>query len=156
MQKQQAKTGAYGALELLMEDHQKMRGLLERIRVSADQHEKLIFFEHLKHEVALHFSAEEMVLYPAVSEYDDLGEFVEDAYEEHLEINDLIDEISDAEDNGETMEEDFEELAESIECHVEREEDEFFVKARKTLPSFELQRLAGLIEEVKRQGSKAA
>ncbi|OFZ21545.1 MAG: hypothetical protein A2X94_05420 [Bdellovibrionales bacterium GWB1_55_8] len=138
------------ALEILRNDHQKIRNLFILIREAESREEKRDIFDKIKDEFDMHSHVEETVLYPELSDYENVKELLEDAYEEHQEITDLLEEIdeTDVEDEA-MMDDDIEELIDNVEYHVAKEENELFPKVRQVMTPEDLERLAHHISDAR-------
>lgn len=131
---QSANQQANDAIELLIEDHEKVKAkfaeyeeLGERAFASKKKLATEICLELTKHTIA-----EEEIFYPAFrtalkSEID----LVEEAVVEHAAAKDLIAQIMSMEADEELFDAKVKVLSEQIEHHVKEEEEEMFPKARK-------------------------
>jgi iron-sulfur cluster repair protein YtfE (RIC family) len=81
------------ALELLKQDHQKVKDLFQQAEdAEGDDLEKIC--EQIKTELEMHAHIEETIFYPAMEKYDDLKEMVQESREEHQEIKTLLAEMA--------------------------------------------------------------
>jgi len=64
------------ALELLKEDHLKVKELFEEIEGTEDEKEKKEIFEDIKSELEMHAHIEETLFYPAMEEHSELKDMV--------------------------------------------------------------------------------
>ena len=143
------------ALEILKSDHHKVRNLFELIRRSDSAEEKRDIFDRIKDELDLHSHLEETIFYPALADYDEVKELLEDSYEEHQEITDLLEEIDETDDEdeeaqggqGSMFDDDIEELIDNVEYHVNKEEAELFPIVRRILSQADLDRLGALLSD---------
>jgi hypothetical protein len=78
------------ALELLHEDHEKVKELFEEIQETEEQREKESLFEEISSELETHARIEETVFYPAMKEHDELKEMVLESLEEHKQIKTML------------------------------------------------------------------
>jgi hemerythrin superfamily protein len=69
------------ALDLLTEDHQKVRQLFEQAQQIRDNDQKKELFDQIDTELAVHAEIEETIFYPALEEQDELKELVREARE---------------------------------------------------------------------------
>ena len=60
------------ALDLLIEDHQKVRQLFQQVQQIRDNDEKKELFDQIDTELAVHAEIEETIFYPALEEHDEL------------------------------------------------------------------------------------
>ena len=129
------------ALDLLTEDHQKVKKLFEQAQQVRDNQEKKELFDQIDTQLAVHAEIEETIFYPALEEHDQLKEMVREARQEHEEVEQLLLEIEDLA----TEETDFTSalagLHETVEHHVAEEEGEMFPKIREIFDKEALERL---------------
>ena len=137
------------ALEVLKQDHQKVKGLFQEMRKATDQSGRTELFDKIGTDLEIHAHIEETIFYPAVERHEELKDMVAEALEEHQEAKDLLDELeqlgSESPDFGSKMQE----LMEAVEHHVEEEEGELFPKIREVFPEDELERLGQELESTK-------
>jgi hypothetical protein len=136
------------ALELLKQDHHKVKNLFEQAEnTEGSELEKIC--EQIKTELELHAHIEETVFYPAMEKYDELKDMVQESREEHQEIKTLLQEIS---SDDEELESKLEELMETVEHHAEDEEEgEMFPKILEIVDKQELERLGEQLQTAKTQ-----
>jgi Hemerythrin HHE cation binding domain len=136
------------ALELLKQDHQKVKDLFEQAEAAeGDELEKIC--AQIKNELEMHSHIEETIFYPAMEKYDELKDMVEESREEHQEIKNLLEEMSSDEDELESKRE---ELMETVEHHAEDEEEgEMFPKIRELVEAQELQKIGEQLQAAKGQ-----
>ena len=131
-------------LDRLHEDHEKVSGLIAKLKSSGDSAEKTRkdLCEKIKDELQAHTEFEEEVFYPAVREQSKSAEQqVTQAIEEHDEVERILLQIEELEPTSAEFIGLVEELEESIEAHVRREEDEIFPMAKKALNDEESERM---------------
>lgn len=138
------------AVKLLMEDHRRVEDLIARFESLHERAAKVKIVQELSQELNLHAQEEETIFYPAFrSAAKDEG-MVQHALEEHQEVKDLLnsltDELSDQELTSKIME-----LKQLLQDHVQEEEEEMFPKAREALGDSELERLGDRIDQSKPQ-----
>lgn len=120
--------------ERLIEDHNKQRGLLGGVgETSGDTEERRRLFAELKIELEAHANAEEQVFYAALLAEPDGQEKARHSIVEHDEMNDLIAELEDIDMSAGAWLNKFKDLRHRVEHHVDEEEEEVFVRARKLL-----------------------
>jgi len=139
------------AFTLLKDDHKKVAGILEKIDGTTERAAKgrEELFSQLKNELDVHTRIEETILYPALEEYEETRDIALEAYEEHAIVKQLLDELESAPKDDETWTAKFTVLKENIENHVEEEEGEMFVKARKVLSEDEIAALGERLQKAK-------
>lgn len=145
------------AIDLLKQDHDKVKQLFQRFESSDDESLHRRLFEEIKTELQTHSHIEEAVFYPAVEEKDDeLNEMVQEAYDEHAEVSDLLEEIDELNKGGSELRPKVIELKDIVEHHVQEEENEMFPKVRQAMGEEELSRMGQELAAEKRTSSSAA
>ena len=131
------------AIQLLMDDHRKVKTLLEQIESTTERGVKTRteLFAQIKQELRVHEIIEEEIFYPALKEHPKATEIVLEGYEEHHVVDLLMGELSELPVDDETWGAKAKVMKENIEHHVEEEEGEMFEKARQVFDAEELTRL---------------
>ena len=80
------------ALEILKQDHQKVKELFQEAR-RGEQNKRKDIFDKIDTELEIHAHIEETVFYPALEEHEELKDMVAEALEEHQEVKTLLEEI---------------------------------------------------------------
>lgn len=151
---------AKSALELLKEDHRKVKDLLSELVQTTTRAEKKrrTLLEKIEQELHIHTHIEEEIFYPAFKESgnSEISKMYFEALEEHRAVDELV--LPDLRKTSPTSEKfsgRAKVLKELVEHHVEEEEKEMFKKAQKTMSKEELtelgQRLAERKHELQRQ-----
>ncbi|HLE01800.1 MAG TPA: hemerythrin domain-containing protein [Bdellovibrionota bacterium] len=140
------------ALQLLRTDHEKIRALFNDIRHADSKELKREIFDRIKDDLDLHAHIEETVFYPAFADRDEFEEIIDESYDEHQEMTDLLEEIDETDIDDETLfDDDIEELAENFEYHVSKEEAEFFPIVGRALTKSQLEDLGRLLDEARQK-----
>jgi len=144
------------AIELLKQDHEKVRGLLRQLEKAAtdDAADAEPLLRSIESALHVHTTIEEEIFYPAfrdaASKREDAKLFY-DAMEEHCVVDLLLPEI----DKGEFGSHDFaakaKVLRDLVEHHAEEEEKEMFPRARKLIGEDELVMLGRQLAERKHE-----
>jgi hypothetical protein len=144
-----------GAVELLKEDHRKVKDLFKKFESAKDESEKDQIADEVDLELRVHSMIEEEILYPAMRDVD--SEMVAEAFEEHGVVEELLNELATMELGDEQFDAKFKVMQENVEHHIEEEEGDLFPKTSK-LPGYEdlgfklVQRKVELMEELKMKG----
>ena len=142
------------ALDLLKQDHAKVKELFEDIEDAGDMSGQKVIFEQIKNELETHSHIEETVFYPAMEKYQELKEMVREALEEHQGVKTLLSEMENLSDEEE-FEAQLEELKDNVEHHAQEEEEgKMFPKVRDLVSANELEKLGVQLETAK--GSRKA
>jgi hemerythrin-like domain-containing protein len=144
------------AFELLKNDHAKVSSLFDRIEPATDAATRQQLFAQLKQELDVHAHIEETILYPALKAAAETRDITEEAYEEHQEVKDLLNELEATPADSEEWSDMIMELRENVEHHVEEEEGEMFTKAREVLSEQQINDIGARMSAEKQQKQKAA
>jgi hemerythrin-like domain-containing protein len=131
------------ALDLLQEDHDRIKPLLDALKETTDRAEKTRgeLFSRLKAELTVHEIIEEEIFYPALKEHPKAKEIVLEGYEEHDVVSRLMGELDGMDATDEHFGPKAKVMAENIEHHIEEEEGEMFKQARQVFEADELEAL---------------
>lgn len=149
------------ALELLKEDHDKVRDLLSQLTESTEHAEKTRseLLTKIEKELSVHTQIEEEIFYPALQKADgkESEKMNAEAREEHRAVSDLVlPDLKKANPSGIEFSGRAKVLKELVEHHAEEEEDEMFEQARKILSEDELNELGEKLEARKKELMSAA
>jgi hemerythrin superfamily protein len=146
------------ALELLQKDHDEVRQLFNLFKSTSDENEHRNMFERIKTMLDTHSHIEEIIFYPAVEDQEDeeLCTLVDEAFEEHEEVDMLLEEIDRLNREGAELRPKMMELIDRVEHHASEEETEMFPKVREFMNDEELNRLGEELESEKKAYSRAA
>src|SRR6266508_4140343 len=136
------------ALELLKQDHQKVKGLFKET-VGAENSRKKQLFDQIDTELEIHAHVEEAVFYPAIEKHEELMDMVAEAREEHANVRTLLQEIEELGSDMEGFDSTLTELIDSVEHHIEEEEGEPFVKVRELFDDEALEQLGKELQMAK-------
>jgi len=142
------------AIELLKEDHKKVKGLLAELAETTTRAEKkrLQLLEKIEMEILIHARIEEEIFYPAFKEAgnSEHSKIYFEALEEHRTVEKMV--LPDLRKTPPTSEQfsgRAKVLKELIEHHAEEEESDMFKKATKALSKEELLELGEQMSERK-------
>ncbi|MEP7339892.1 MAG: hemerythrin domain-containing protein [Acidobacteriota bacterium] len=142
------------ALDLLIEDHEKVSNLFEQAEGTENEKKKQQLFEQIKTELETHTHIEETIFYPALQEQEELKDLVLEAFEEHKQVKTLLREISNLTDGSEKFDAKLKVMKENVEHHVEEEETEMFPKVEQFMDETQLEELGQQMEEEKKRFGK--
>jgi hemerythrin superfamily protein len=142
------------AIELLIHDHQEAMSMMRQLE-QADlggqgknpQHTEI--FNDLQESLIVHAQMEEQVFYPALKQFDETRDWVGEAVEEHREVEQLLKQMAAKSPEQRDFQEKLRELRQSVEHHVEEEENEIFPKAEQHCGQQQLQEMARRMQEMK-------
>ncbi|MDM9584161.1 hemerythrin domain-containing protein [Nostoc sp. GT001] len=135
-------------LSLIEAEHRQV----EKLFAEAEKVKGAKLFEQFNQiyiELILHARTEELVFYPALREYEETEQYVEEAEEEHEEVSVILEEIKALKPTQPEFKEKMSELKETLEHHVEEEESEIFNAVRECMSDRELTELGQEFQETK-------
>lgn len=122
------------ALDLLISDHNRVRGLFARFESARDKDdEKLVqdIADKIVEELTVHTAIEEEIFYPTVRDTsDEIAQIVAESLQEHHVVKVLMGELQDVPPVSEAWLAKMTVIIENVEHHAEEEEQEFFPKVR--------------------------
>ena len=137
------------ALEVLKQDHQKVKGLFKEATGSPDQNKRKDLFDKIDTELEIHAHIEETVFYPELETHEELKDMVAEALEEHQEVKIMLEELEELSSESHDFGSKLQELIESVEHHIEEEEGEMFPKVRGVFDGSQLEQLGQELESAK-------
>src|SRR5215813_14903736 len=141
------------ATELLKNDHQKAVSMIGELE-AADRQVRTIqtntdVFNHLNELLMMHTLIEEEVFYPVMKEFDESRDMARSLRKEHKEFERLLSHLSTMAPNVEEFQRTLADLRESVERHIEEEENELFPLAEELCGAQRLQEMGGRMHEMK-------
>ena len=137
------------ALDILKQDHQKVKGLFQEVRKESDRGKQKELFDKINTELEVHTHIEETVFYPAIDEHEEFKDMVAEALEEHQAAKTLLDELEELGADNHDFGSKLQQLMEAVEHHVEEEEGEMFPKIQEVFGEDELDQLGQDLESAK-------
>jgi hemerythrin superfamily protein len=142
-------------IDMLKQDHQEAAAMMDRIESAGEGDPSVMTtFNQLKEALTLHTQIEEQIFYPALQNNDETEDQISEAFEEHQEVKDLLAEMSGMQAGNEGFMGMMSDLRDSVEHHVEEEENELFPKAQEILGDSRLQEMGRQMMQMK-QGKSA-
>jgi hypothetical protein len=139
------------ALRLLEDDHKRFKKLLsegedttERARAGRRK-----LFESLRRGLEVHERMEEEILYPALKAHPKATDIVLEGYEEHHVADLIVAELAETDYSDERWAAKWKVLKESLEHHIEEEEEDMFKKARQIFEKDELAAMGEAMEAIR-------
>jgi hemerythrin superfamily protein len=140
-QEQTGESVAADIFELLTRDHRNVRALLDEIEGAEDDRQRQGLFAQLVNEVEAHSQAEDDVFYTSIEGASDLADKVDEARQEHDQVESLLEELDGLPVSGDDWLDKVREIRLLIEHHVAAEEQHIFPLARHALSGDEPLRL---------------
>ena len=133
MPKSKQARSSINAVNLLTEDHKKVKKLFsdfEKSKEEADTAEKAALVKEICNELSVHAKVEEEIFYPAIRESTDEEALMDEADVEHATAKSLIAELEAMKPGDDHYDAKVTVLGEYIDHHVKEEQGEIFKKAR--------------------------
>ncbi|MDX2098616.1 MAG: hemerythrin domain-containing protein [Leptolyngbyaceae cyanobacterium bins.59] len=128
-------------LSLIKADHQKVQSIFHEMENMDDMAMLYEHFNLLYKEINLHAEAEELVFYPAMRDFEETEDFIEEAEEEHEEAEIMLEEIRTMEPGDPEFKQKLQELQEAMMHHIQEEEGEIFEAVKGVMGEKELKQL---------------
>jgi iron-sulfur cluster repair protein YtfE (RIC family) len=143
-------------IELLKDDHEKVKKLFEQIADTSNQAEKTRekLFATIETELKVHTTIEEEVLYPALrkaAKNDEQCRLYFEAVEEHNAVDLLLPSVREAPFGSNEFAAKVKVLKEIVEHHVEEEEDEMFPLVKKLFSKEQLAEIGERLDARKKE-----
>jgi hemerythrin-like domain-containing protein len=129
------------AIEMLMEQHEQVDDLFEKISNAGGSKDKWSTFLTLADMLAVHAAIEERHFYPAVRAKQ-TEEILLESVEEHLAVKRVLADLLRADVEDPSFDAKIKLLQELVQHHVEEEQDELFPKVKKLLDADQLEAIA--------------
>jgi hypothetical protein len=125
---------AEDAIAMLTADHKKVKTLFkefEKLKEDGSAKEKAAIVKQICDALTIHAEIEEEIFYPAVREAIEDQDLMDEALVEHAGAKDLIAQLKDMNTGDDLYDAKVTVLGEQINHHVQEEEGDMFVKAKK-------------------------
>lgn len=143
-----ARTQTTDILSLIEADHRKVEDLFSEMEI-AEGKKAQACFEQIYKELTLHAKAEELIFYPALHEFEETEDYIEEAEEEHNSVKILLEEMRSLKPNDSEFQTKLVHLQESVAHHVSEEEEEVFSAVREVFDEQQLQDLGEEFQSAK-------
>ena len=137
------------AIDILKKDHRKVDDLFTQIE--SDGSDKKQIFGQIYNELTLHSQAEETFFYPELELSSETSGDVQHSYKEHQQVKDMLEELASSDPNAAVWMTKLNELKESVQHHVDEEENELFPKSERVLGQQKLDEIGRKIEQLKKK-----
>jgi hemerythrin superfamily protein len=138
----------------LMRNHATLRSLFERFKMLANRtgKDRKNLFDEIHREVTLHSQMEREIFYPALQNSPSVRSagLIDAALADHQRVERLLEGLQKTNGSHKIFQEGMSQLIEDVTAQIDREEDEMFDEARKSLPEFRLEELGLEMEDRRR------
>lgn len=116
------------AIELLLDDHQRVSGLFDRVRAEEEHGDASALFAEIKAAIASHKHIEETLFYPRVADSgtDELKAAVSSAIDNHRSIDASLVELAEAAGDEDRFDPSLKVVMEDVELYADEEEERLF------------------------------
>jgi hemerythrin superfamily protein len=140
-------------LTLLRQDHATLRSFFSQFdrtsKTAYDQRSEL--FLQIRRDLQIHSKAEEEIFYPAIKAMNSEGQrLASEAIRQHMNIDQLLTQLSRLKSSDRNFDETFETLIDTVDHHIEVEEEEILRFAEKNCSEQQLEELGRQTEDQKR------
>jgi hemerythrin-like domain-containing protein len=142
---------------ILKNDHKEVRRLFRKFEQAGDNADatKAKLVEQILEALTVHTYIENEVVYPTIRErLPDLDDDILESYEEHHVADVLCMELAPMSPDNERFDAKVTVLIESVEHHIDEEEEEWFPKVREALGRKDLQELGVRVEEARKKAPR--
>lgn len=145
------------ALELLKQDHQKVKQLFQQGEQTEDRKQQKKIFREIKSELETHARIEETIFYPAMQQHEELKDMVLESLEEHKQMKTVLRELGRLSANSAKFKPKLKVLRDDVEHHAEEEEEgKMFPKIRQLINRGKLEELGQELEAAKHKRLRKA
>ncbi|MFC3908085.1 hemerythrin domain-containing protein [Legionella dresdenensis] len=137
----------------LKHDHKEVKDIIQQIEdlKSSDTEQRDELFNKLKTKVKVHSDAEDKIFYKPLSKDKETKDEIPHAREEHAEVEEMLDRLSDTSLRGAAWNQLFKHMSQALLHHIEEEENEIFPDARKTLSTAEANEMESAMKAEKKK-----
>ncbi|MBC7692360.1 MAG: hemerythrin domain-containing protein [Methylotenera sp.] len=144
------------ATEQLQMDHMKVELLFGQVKLVRDSKLRGKIIQKIVFELETHARIEEEIFYPACEKIAELKAIINESYEEHKQIKNLLNDLSRSSMSSDKIEAKLTVLIEDVMHHVRAEENELFPKVRKAMSQNKLDKLGGQLRTAKLEENRKA
>ncbi|MDZ8050829.1 MAG: hemerythrin domain-containing protein [Aulosira sp. ZfuVER01] len=139
---------AQNILSLIEAEHRQVEKLFAEIE-KADSNELYECFNEIYKALTLHAKSEELVFYPAMREYEETEQYIEEAEAEHEEAKILLEEIKSLKPTDSEFKTKINSLKKAVQHHVKEEEIEIFSAISECMSEQQLSELGKEFQKTK-------
>jgi hemerythrin superfamily protein len=138
---------ATDAITLLKQQHREVDALFTRIQNSKADDEKIQLLGQIAERLTIHAEIEERIFYP-FARSKGIQDLVDHSLKEHMEAKRLISEMLQLKRSDPRVDQDVLQLIESVQHHVQKEENTFFPRLMTLVTQDDLMSLGGQMERM--------
>jgi iron-sulfur cluster repair protein YtfE (RIC family) len=138
------------ATEILTKDHRKALNLINKLEDATDGTGSYAeTFNQLEAALLLHIREEEEIYYPALAQYEEFGDLMEENVPEHEMVKHQLAQMGELVPSSPEFQTVLAEMKAALELHMTREEDEIFPESIELLGAETIEELGTEIEMMK-------
>jgi iron-sulfur cluster repair protein YtfE (RIC family) len=139
--------------QILMQDHRTVEQLFVEIEATgaSEVEHRDVLFRKLRKAIEDHTVTEETLFYPEIDKYAGTREFIAEAFDDHAEFDQILQEISELPVESAEWLDRINELRQLIEEHVRKEEDKMFPAAQRELDENRAEELGRQIQQMRQK-----
>jgi hypothetical protein len=141
--------------EVLKNDHEEVKGIMEKLKDSFGEKERVDLLNKLKEEIEPHMEAEENVFYSVLTDEEESKDHALEAIEEHHVAKMVLRELDKNNKAGDRWKAKMSVFKELVEHHIEEEEGEIFESAQKVLSEGRLSDILERFNDVKKKAKSS-
>jgi hemerythrin superfamily protein len=148
---------AMDPIQMLLDDHQKVRTLYQQYQQAGDNQQKFQVARQILTELEAHSKVEEQAFYPAVEQKGtaQLKQVVHHSEEEHQKVDQMVMELKGMGSFSQELHTKLTQLMNDVEHHVQEEETQMLPQARQILGA-DTQQLSQQMQQIKQQTLSSA
>ncbi|HBB36236.1 MAG TPA: hemerythrin [Cyanobacteria bacterium UBA8803] len=135
--------------ELIKQDHRQVEKLFAEIEKAKGSQKLARFFEEIEQELNLHVQVEQLTLYPAMREYEEMEKLLAEAEREHTQARILLEELKPLNPTSSEFQDKIEQLKDAVQHHVREEEEEVLPLVQQVMSDQELEQLGEEYQQAK-------
>ncbi|OGW33869.1 MAG: hypothetical protein A2010_16480 [Nitrospirae bacterium GWD2_57_9] len=143
-------------IDLLKQDHDKVRDLLEQIEEDEEGENRRELFAGLQSEVQEHMELEEKFFYPALEQNEESSDKALESYEEHHVAKMVLGEFSGVDIEDDRWMAKFKVFQEIVSHHLQEEEKNIFKLVKNVLEPDRIKEITDQIRQMKSETEKKA
>ena len=141
------------ATEILTNDHRQAMSLIEMLENATDGTDgDAETFNQLEAALHLHMREEEEIFYPALAQYGEFSDVMDDSIAEHEMVRQRLAQMGDLAPGSAEFQGLLREIKTAIEAHVVEEENDIFPESIDVLGADQIEMLGDEIERLKSEG----
>ncbi|HEY8562454.1 MAG TPA: hemerythrin domain-containing protein [Pyrinomonadaceae bacterium] len=141
------------ATEILTKDHKQALALIETLEDATDGTGSYAdSFNQLEAALQLHMREEEEVFYPALAQYEEFSDIMDELVPEHEMVKQMLAQMGELAPSSDEFQDLLAQMKTALEAHMTEEEDDIFPESIEVLGADTIEQLGEEIETIKNEG----